>query len=102
LSIRIEHWDDDHAPKADELRRRMLAEGYRVFQWSDAPGTTYDTHAHAEDQSHWIVSGALLLRVGGDEYILRAGDRDFLPAHTEHSEFVPGHEPVVYLIGARD
>lgn len=102
MSIRIEHWDDGRAPQADELRRRMLAEGYRVFQWSDAPGTTYDMHAHAEHQSHWIVSGALLLRVGDDEYILRAGDRDFLPAHTEHSAFVPGQEPVVYLIGARD
>lgn len=102
MSIRIERWDEGYVPEASELRRRMLAEGYRVFQWSDAPGTTYDAHTHAEDQSHWIISGVLRLRVGGDEYTLRAGDRDFLPAHTEHSAFVPGEEPVVYLIGAKD
>ncbi|HEX8494121.1 MAG TPA: cupin domain-containing protein [Pyrinomonadaceae bacterium] len=102
MSIRIERWDEGRAPDAGELRQRMLVEGYRVFQWSDAPGTTYDAHAHAEDQSHWIISGALTLRVREDEYILSAGDRDFLPAHTEHSAFVPGDEPVVYLIGARD
>lgn len=88
-------------PDARSLRRRMEAEGYTVFEWSDRPGTSYDKHSHAEDQSHWIVSGALALRVGWEEYTLRAGDRDFLPANTEHSAFVPGLEPVIYLIGIK-
>ena len=41
------------------------------------------------------------LTVGGESYTLRAGDRDFLPANTAHSAFVPGCEPVRYLIGTR-
>lgn len=103
MSIRIEHWNEESMPEAGALRRRLEAEGYRVFQWSDAPGTSYNWHAHPEDQTHWIISGTLRLCVRDDkEYILCAGDRDFLPAHTEHSAFVPGEEPVVYLIGARD
>ena len=80
----------------------MEAEGYSVFQWSDAVGTVYTPHTHAEDQSHWIISGALELSVRGESYMLRAGDRDFLPANTEHAAFVPGDERVVYLIGVKD
>ena len=79
----------------------METEGYRVFEWIDAPGKVYDSHVHAEDQSHWIISGALELSIGGEQYTLRAGDRDFLPAYTQHTAAVAGDEAVVYLIGAR-
>lgn len=101
LSIRVERWNKEHAPDARELRRLMEREGYSVFEWRDAAGTTYGAHTHAEDQSHWIIKGRLELRVGGRQYALRAGDRDFLPAGTEHSARVPDDESVVYLIGAK-
>ena len=100
MSIRVEKWSETKEPDAGDLKRRLQSEGYSVFQWSDAPGTKYGPHAHAEDQSHWIISGELELRVGHENYTLRAGDRDYLPANTIHSAFVPGNEPVVYLIGA--
>ena len=101
MSIEIEKWGEANQPDAVELKRRLQSEGYSVFQWSDAPGTKYGPHAHAEDQSHWIISGALELRVGHEIYTLGPGDRDFLPANTMHSAFVPGAAPVVYLIGAK-
>jgi quercetin dioxygenase-like cupin family protein len=101
MSIQIDRWSDPATPNAQELRARLVSEGYSVFQWSDAPGTRYGPHAHGEDQSHWILSGELELSVGHEAYTLRAGDRDFLPANTVHSAFVPGHEPVTYLIGAK-
>jgi quercetin dioxygenase-like cupin family protein len=101
MSIQIERWAEENVPDAAELKARLQNEGYSVFQWSDDPGTKYGPHAHAEDQSHWIVSGELELRVGHETYTLRAGDRDFLPANTIHSAFVPGNKPVTYLIGAK-
>ena len=101
MSIQVERWSDLTPPSASDLKTRLLDEGYSVFQWSDAPGTKYGPHAHAEDQSHWILSGELELRVGHETYTLRAGDRDFLPANTIHSAFVPGNQPVTYLIGAK-
>ena len=101
MSIQVERWPEDDAPNPADLRQRLQDEGYSVFQWSDAPGTKYGPHAHDEDQSHWILSGELELRVGHEGYTLRAGDRDFLPANTIHSAFVPGDEPVIYLIGAK-
>jgi quercetin dioxygenase-like cupin family protein len=101
MTMQIERWSDHSAPNAEVLKTRLRDEGYSVFQWSDAPGTKYGPHAHSEDQSHWILSGELELRVGHETYTLRAGDRDFLPANTMHSAFVPGDDPVTYLIGAK-
>ena len=101
MSIQIERWSEERRPDAAESKAQLQAEGYSVFQWSDAPGTKYGPHSHPEDQSHWILSGELELRVGHETYTLRAGDRDYLPANTNHSAFVPGNEPVTYLIGAR-
>lgn len=99
--MRVERWSEGRAPDARELKRRLEADGYDAFEWSDPPGRTYAPHAHGEDQSHWIVRGALALTVDGREYVLAAGDRDFLPAGTVHAARVVGDEPVVYLIGAK-
>src|SRR5574341_245964 len=101
MSIQVERWSEDVAPSPTELKQRLQSEGYSVFQWTDAPGTKYGPHAHPEDQSHWILSGKLALRVGHETYTLRAGDRDYLPANTIHCAFVPGDEAVTYLIGAK-
>ena len=99
--MKVERWEETVVPEARELRARMEAEGFGVFQWSDPPGRVYPPHAHADDQSHWIVRGTLALTVDGDEYVLGPGDRDFLPAGTVHSARVTSAEPVVYLIGSK-
>ena len=101
MSIEVERWSDNTPPNPEELRARLQDDGYTVFEWTDAPGTKYGPHAHAEDQSHWILSGVLELRVGHETYTLRAGDRDYLPANTLHSASVPDTASVVYLIGAK-
>jgi quercetin dioxygenase-like cupin family protein len=101
MGIKVEHWSESGPPNAVDLRQRLKSEGYSVFQWSDAPGTTYAPHAHPQDQSHWILAGQLELRVGNETYTLGAGDRDYLPANTIHAASVPGDEPVTYLIGSK-
>ena len=88
-------------PDAAALRRRLEAEGYGVYSWSDPPGAEYPPHTHATDQSHWVLAGSLALTVGEKEYVLRPGDRDWLPANTSRSAGVVVRERVVYLIGER-
>ena len=101
-AYRVEKWTGNSTPSAAALKRTMEDEGFSVFLWSDPPGATYSPHMHSDDQSHWIVSGILELDVAGyGLFHLSAGDRDFMPAHTEHSAKVVGDESVVYLIGSR-
>jgi quercetin dioxygenase-like cupin family protein len=100
--FRIVRWKELYRPNAAMLRLALEREGYRVFQWGDLPEMVYPEHKHPEDQSHWIISGALELTVQGyGTYVLKAGDRDFLPAGTYHSARVVSEEAVVYLIGEK-
>ena len=101
MGFEVEYWKGTEPPDARRLRRRLEAEGYTVYEWTDRPGAYYAPHSHPEEQSHWVISGALTLKVEGDEYTLRAGDRDYMPAWTTHEATVEGTEPVVYLVGAK-
>jgi quercetin dioxygenase-like cupin family protein len=99
--MRIARWQGGGPPDATALRRALEAEGYSVYAWTDARGATYPPHTHGDDQSHWVLRGAIALTVGAEEYVLRAGDRDWLPAGTVHAARVVGDEPVTYLIGSK-
>ena len=96
---RVEKWSEPYAPNPAPLRKSMEVAGYRVYEWSDRPGTVYDSHKHAEAQSHRVLSGAIEITVESGRYVLERGDRDFMPANTYHTARVVGDEPVVYLIG---
>lgn len=98
----VERWNQSDAPNERKLRQLLELEGYQVYQWSDRPGATYSEHLHTNDQSHWIISGELELTVKDvGTFVLKAGDRDIMPANTYHSARVIGDEPVVYLIGEK-
>ena len=102
MSYQIERWKEIYAPNAAMLRLALTREGYRVFQWCDRPEMGYSNHKHNEDQTHWIISGALEITITNvGSYTLETGDRDFIPAHTYHSAQVTGEEPVLYLVGAK-
>src|SRR5438132_4739430 len=58
MSIQVERWSEETPLDEQELKARLQGEGYSVFQWTDPAGTKYGPHAHAEDQSHWILSGS--------------------------------------------
>ena len=99
---RIERWRQPFAPNPAMLRRVLESEGYAVFQWSDRPDVVYGLHKHGTEQSHWIVSGKLELMIEAvGTFVLAAGDRDFMPAHTYHTARVISEEAVVYLIGEK-
>jgi quercetin dioxygenase-like cupin family protein len=99
--MRVNRWSGSTPPDAAALEAALAAEGYGVYAWTDAPGTVYPPHAHDDDQCHWIVRGSLALTVDGTEYVLRAGDRDWLPAGVVHAARVVGDAPVTYLIATR-
>lgn len=99
--MRVQRWSGKGRPDEAALRAELEAEGYSVYAWTDGVGATYPAHTHDDDQSHWVLSGSIALTVGGAEYVLAAGDRDWLPAQTIHSARVVGAEPVTYLVGSK-
>jgi quercetin dioxygenase-like cupin family protein len=102
LSHRIERWKEIYEPNPAMLRHILVREGYKVSQWCDRPNMMYANHKHGEDQTHWIISGALELTIENvGTFTLEAGDRDFMSANTYHSAQVIGEEPVVYLVGEK-
>ncbi|MDX2167781.1 MAG: cupin domain-containing protein [Deltaproteobacteria bacterium] len=82
------------------LRARLEAEGFSVWQWSDAPGATYTPHSHDHDESIWIVAGEITFGALGRELHLAAGDRLMLPEGTVHTARA-GAAGATYLIGER-
>lgn len=102
VDYRVERWSELTEPRPAMLRLCLTNEGYDVFQWCDSPGIVYGSHMHAEDQTHWIISGTLEITVEQvGTFELNAGDRDFLPANAYHSARVVGDESVHYLIGSK-
>jgi quercetin dioxygenase-like cupin family protein len=101
IPLKVQRWQGSAPPDPAALREALEAEGYSVYAWTDGPGTTYPPHTHDDDQSHCVVRGAIALTVGGDEYVLRAGDRDWLPAGTAHSARVVGDGAVTYWIASK-
>jgi quercetin dioxygenase-like cupin family protein len=55
----------------------------------------------AKDGRIRMVRGAIALTVGGEEYVLHPGDRDWLPAGTRQSARVVGDAEVRYLVGSK-
>jgi quercetin dioxygenase-like cupin family protein len=99
---RIERWTQVYAPNSAMLRFTLEREGYRVYIWTDRAEAVYGQHKHDEEQTHWIISGALELTIENvGTFTLKAGDRDFMPAGTYHSARVVGEQAVVYLIGEK-
>jgi quercetin dioxygenase-like cupin family protein len=88
------------AVEGSALKAQLEAEGFSVWQWSDAPGATYTPHSHDHDESIWIVAGEISFGALGRELHLVAGDRLMLPQGTVHTARA-GADGATYLIGER-
>ncbi|MBI1271948.1 cupin domain-containing protein [bacterium] len=89
-----------HAPVQDHaaLEKALRARGLSIFNWSDGPGTIYSPHCHSHDEYIIVVEGSIEFTVSGSVYLMEPGDELVLPEGTMHSAYVPGDDPVHYLI----
>jgi quercetin dioxygenase-like cupin family protein len=93
-------WDGAEPPTEPVLRARLAADGFGAFLWQDAPGAHYQSHAHENDETLWVLTGEIVFEVAGCSYRLGPGDRLQLPAGTRHAATV-GANGATYLIGER-
>ena len=89
-------------PSEQEAEARLHQEGYRPFRWTDVPGSTYPRHQHMNDECIWVISGEITINIENQDYILKPGDRLYLPKSIPHTACVPLSGPVTYLVGEKD
>jgi mannose-6-phosphate isomerase-like protein (cupin superfamily) len=86
---------------ANALARRLRDEGFRhTYVWEDGPNVDHADHTHPQETAHIILSGELMLTIGGSTETYRTGERCDVPAGTVHSARMGPHG-CRYLIGER-
>ena len=102
MNIEIEPWDSRAGDLNEKnLRRRLENEGYSVARYDYPPGSVFPDHTHGIDKKDAVISGCLLIKAEGREFMLRAGDALQVPAGTVHSAEVIGDETVISLDGTK-
>lgn len=101
-AVQLEHvaWTEPSPPSEADLRARLARDGFQAWCWTDAPGAVYAPHAHAEDESLWVLDGQIDFVIAGRTYRCGPGDRLQLPAGTVHAA-TAGPAGATYLIGER-
>jgi len=99
--VRTLAWTLPEPPTEEEAEARLRQEGYESFRWHDVPGSNYPRHRHDYDECLWILKGEMTFRIEDRDYVLKAGDRLYLPAGTPHTATVPAAGGVTYLVGQR-
>jgi uncharacterized protein YjlB len=75
---------------AEDLARRLRAEGLAPGSWGNGPGDVYGAHAHGYDKVLVCAAGSIVFGLPrrGERVALDVGDRLDLPAGTEHDAVV--------------
>lgn len=101
----VERWREPYQPNPAMLRLLLFHEGYDTYQWSERPGAMHGWHFHEEEQLHWVVSGEMEVTVQdcgqSFTYILKNGDRDYIPPKIYHQFRNLGTENLLYLNGIK-
>ncbi len=100
----IESWDESKwGPlNEDNMRRRLTSEGYSVARYVYSEGTVFSDHVHSVDKKDAVLEGEFLITLGGEEFLLRAGDSIEVPRDAVHSAQVVGEESVVSLDAVKE
>ena len=74
----------------------LEAEGLFVTEWTDEPGTVYDTHVHNTDEVRVVLEGSMSVDCDERTIDLGPGDRLDIAAGRPHSARI-GPQGVRYL-----
>jgi mannose-6-phosphate isomerase-like protein (cupin superfamily) len=99
--IKVIQWERTTQLTQEEAEARLHHEGYELFCWHDVSKSNYPKHKHDYDECLWILKGEFHLNINDQTYILKRGDRIYLPSQTLHSSHVPDRNGVTYLVGRK-
>lgn len=103
MTVNVEHWDRNADGPLTEaaMRRKLEARGYRVACYMYPPGTSFPDHTHETDKIDGVLAGRFRMTMGGQSFVLEAGDCLSVPRGAVYSAEVVGDEPVVSLDATR-
>ena len=79
---------EEVAPKepAEGVRMRVITgNNVQMVLFELEEGAEIPTHSHPHEQMGTVLKGRILLKVGGEEKVLREGDAYIAPPNTPHS-----------------
>ena len=87
--------------KEEDLILKLKKEGFtHVFTHTDHPGATYGDHTHPGVTAHIVLSGEIIVNIGGKDTTYRAGERFDVDAGEVHSARI-GNSGCRYIIGEK-
>ena len=97
---RIFRWDELDTTRwdADRVGAQILTgEHMHLIRAVYEPGATYEMHSHPHEQFSLLLSGRMLLTVGGEIREIGPGDGWYAPGGVPHGGEVLGDEPAVFI-----
>lgn len=97
---RIFRWDELDTTRwdADRVAAQILTgEHMHLIRAVYEPGATYEMHSHPHEQFSLLLSGRMLLTVGGETREIGPGDGWYAPGGVPHGGEVLGDEPAVFI-----
>ena len=95
-------WDDleaqEHGLPGSLCRIKAITGRNMQLIWARfEPGGEYEMHSHPHEQFSFMISGRMLLSVGGQEREVGPGDIWHAPPGVLHGGKLLGREPVVFV-----
>ena len=79
---------DGPLPERSELEDRFRQDRLTPRNWGNAPGDTYDWHAHGYHKVLYCVSGSIVFHTDDGDFELGPGDRLDVEPGTRHAATV--------------
>lgn len=85
--------------RASDHREKLKHLGFKhIYEWTDAPGTEYDAHAHNGRVMLIVTAGDITFTFSDEKVTLRAGDEYEVAVGRSHTAKV-GEAGATYVVG---
>lgn len=97
----LNRWTHPDEPQPQLLKLMLINEGLTPEVETLSAHAVLKEHRHPFDEIRVILQGNLILDIGGNQLLLKAGDRIDIPANTKHSKTVHGGSACISLVARR-
>lgn len=97
----VHRWLAPRLPDRQQLARLMEIENLNPEEEVCEKGKTFLEHRHPFAEVRVVVSGELVMKIAGNQILLREGDKIEIPANTRHSFGAHGEHDCICLRAER-